>query len=151
MYSEAQECLTTLSTRLGTNEFFFGSHPSSLDAIVYSHLAPLLKAPFPNPALQNHLKGCTNLVTFVSRISQRYFAIEYTQYEKLKSNEKVKKKNNSEDEFPNKRRNQLLAGLVAIIAMVGYALSTGIVEVKLYLSKSFFFFYFLIKVFRELN
>lgn len=73
IYSDAEKCLTLLSTRLGDSKYFFGNQPSSLDAIIYSYLAPLLKAPFPNPTLQNHLKACHNLVNFVIRISQKYF------------------------------------------------------------------------------
>lgn len=73
VYREAERCLTTLSVRLGDEDFFFGSHPTSLDATVYAYLAPLLKVPFPSPALQNHLKSTSNLVKFVVRITQRYF------------------------------------------------------------------------------
>ena len=73
MYSDAEKCLTLLSNRLGDSKYFFGNQPTSLDAIVYSYLAPLLKTPFPNSTLQNHLKACTNLVTFVARISQKYY------------------------------------------------------------------------------
>jgi len=90
VYSEAQKCLTLLSTRLGESEYFFGNRPTSLDAVVYSYLAPLLKAPLPNPALQNHLKACTNLVKFVSRISQRFFEHDYQAYEKVKAAEEEK-------------------------------------------------------------
>lgn len=73
LLKEAQECLTTLSQRLGKETFFFGMRPTSLDAVVFAHLAPLLKAPFPSGALQNHLKACENLVAFVTRILQQYF------------------------------------------------------------------------------
>ena len=51
---------------------FFRS-PSSVDAVMYAYLAPLLKAPYPNNALQNYLNNCDNLVKFVVRISQNYF------------------------------------------------------------------------------
>lgn len=74
VYKEAEECLTLLSTKLGDKEFFFGTSPCSLDAVVFAHLAPLLKAPLPSAALQNHLKACTNLNRFVGRILQRYFS-----------------------------------------------------------------------------
>jgi len=73
VYREAERCLNTLSVRLGDEDFFFGSHPTSLDATVYAYLAPLLKVPFPSPALQNYLKSTSNLVKFVVRITQRYF------------------------------------------------------------------------------
>lgn len=73
IYSSAEKCLTALSIRLGESDFFFGSHPTSLDAVVYSYLAPLVKAPFPSNVLQNHAKACTNLLKFVNRITNRYF------------------------------------------------------------------------------
>lgn len=73
IYSAAEKCLTALSIRLGDSEFFFGAHPTSLDATVYAYLAPLIKAPFPSNVLQNHAKACLNLYNFVNRISQRYF------------------------------------------------------------------------------
>ncbi|KAL0131164.1 hypothetical protein PUN28_002613 [Cardiocondyla obscurior] len=137
VYSEAQKCLTLLSTRLGDENFFCGEQPSTIDAVVYSYLAPLLKAPLPNPILQNHLKACTNLVKYVSRISQRYFENDYQSYEKQKAEKNVERlRRDSESEFPNKRRNQIFAAIVAIVAMAGYALSTGIVEVLIYLLRS---------------
>lgn len=76
MYRQAEECLSLLATKLGEKEFFFGQSPSSLDAVVFAHIAPLLKAPLPSAALQNHLKACTNLTRFVGRILQRYFPKE---------------------------------------------------------------------------
>ncbi|KAK7869943.1 hypothetical protein R5R35_013720 [Gryllus longicercus] len=127
VHAEAEKCLTALSIRLGEEEFFFGSHPSTLDATVYAYLAPLLKAPFLNAALQNHLKACSNLVRFVVRISQRYFASTLQEYEAHKTSQQ-KPKEDSENYFPNKRRNQFLAALVATVAMTGYAFSTGLIE-----------------------
>lgn len=131
MYSRAQECLTLLSTKLGDNDFFYGQQPSTIDAIIYSYLAPLLKVPLPNPILQNHLKACTNLVKYVSRISQRYFETDYQSYEKHKAEKNAETlRTDSETEFPNKRRNQIFAAFFATLAMMGYALSTGIVKVS---------------------
>jgi len=48
---------------------------TSLDAIMFGHLAPLLKAPLTNSALQTHLKACRNLVSFCHRISTEYFPL----------------------------------------------------------------------------
>lgn len=68
---------------------------------------------------------------YVSRISQRYFENEYQTYERHKAEKSAEKlRRDSECEFPNKRRNQILAAFVATVAMVGYALSAGIVEVS---------------------
>ena len=123
--------MTTLSTRLGESDYFFGSKPTTFDALVFSYLAPLLKAPLPSCALQNHLKACTNLVKFINRILQKYFEYDYEEYEKSKSKEQEHKaKMSAVDDYPNKRRNQVLAGVFAAVAMLGYALSTGIVQVK---------------------
>ena len=78
-----------LARRLGDDLYFFGKSPSSLDALVYGHLAPLLKAPLPNPTLQNHLKACVNLVSFVVRITQNYFAETALEYEKVLSDKQA--------------------------------------------------------------
>lgn len=71
--NEAEKCLKTLSDRLGESEYFFGNRPSSFDAMVFAYLAPLVKAPFPNATLSNHVKGIANLSRFVARISQKNF------------------------------------------------------------------------------
>lgn len=76
VYVRADECMALLNGRLGGSAghpFFFGQEPSSLDALVYGHLAPLLKAPLPNPRLQTSLKRHDHLVAFITRISARYF------------------------------------------------------------------------------
>lgn len=125
VYKQAHECLTLLSTRLGEHEFFFGKSPCSVDAIIFAYLAPLLKAPFPNAALQNHLKSYDNLCRFVIRIIHRYFPSNPEDVAE-KVQEKV-----VDDEFPHKRRNQFLSGLFAVCAMVGYALMSGIVKVEI--------------------
>lgn len=51
----------------------FTFSPTSLDALVFSYLAPLVRVPFPSNTLQIHCKACENLVMFCSRILQRYF------------------------------------------------------------------------------
>ncbi|XP_078041458.1 metaxin-1 isoform X5 [Augochlora pura] len=130
VYSEARKCLTLLSTRLeDSKHYFFGDKPTMIDAILYSYLAPLLKISLPNSALQNHLKACTNLVKYVSRISQKYFEKDCQEYEQRKAEENSNKvRRDSETDFPNKRRNQFFAGIFATLAMAAYAISTGIVQ-----------------------
>ncbi|XP_003701385.1 metaxin-1 isoform X1 [Megachile rotundata] len=129
VYSEARKCLTMLSESLGDSNYFFGSEPTELDAIVYSYLAPLLKVPLPNPALQNHLKDCKNLVSFIARISERCFSHDCQEYKAKETAESMG--NYSEGEFPHKRRNQILAGLFTVLAMTSYVLSTGIIKVSI--------------------
>jgi len=138
VYKNAEECLTMLSNRLGDEHYMFGRSPSSLDAVMYGYLAPLLKAPFPNNTLQNYLKACANLVKFVVSISQNYFPKVVSVYE-LKQREnsdkksetpgrKTKEQKEEEELWPNQNRNKLLAGVVATSAMMGYAYASGFVN-----------------------
>ncbi|CAM9486163.1 unnamed protein product [Lampetra planeri] len=73
IYWDAKECLNLLSFQLGEKAFFFGEMPSSLDAVVFGHLAPLLKAPLLTKKLQLHLKAIENLCAFCERVLLRCF------------------------------------------------------------------------------
>ncbi|KAG8194121.1 hypothetical protein JTE90_003059 [Oedothorax gibbosus] len=122
IYKDAQECLNLLSYRLGDNDYFFGNNPCSLDAIVFGFLAPLLKAPFENSNLQNHLKACTNLQQFVQRILQRYFPLSPEEAEALKK--KAEQEAEEKKEFPNPWKDILLWGTFVGAIMLGYAALT---------------------------
>ncbi|KAJ3292399.1 Metaxin-3 [Borealophlyctis nickersoniae] len=39
VYAMARQCYAALAAKLGTKEYFFGSRPSTLDAVVFGHLA----------------------------------------------------------------------------------------------------------------
>ncbi|XP_041980382.1 metaxin-1 isoform X2 [Aricia agestis] len=129
-FLEAEKCLKTLSDRLGESEYFFGNRPTSFDAVVFAYLAPLVKAPFPNPTLANHVKAINNLSRFVARISQKNFRNVTDEYNK----QNAKKKSagtQSESEianFPNQTRNKILAALFAAIAMTGFAVANGMFQ-----------------------
>lgn len=47
--------------------------PSSLDAYVFGHLAPILKCKLPTGKLQQHLKSLENLSSFCTNILLLYF------------------------------------------------------------------------------
>jgi len=129
VYKEAEECITLLAVKLGDKDFFFGQTPCSLDAVIFAHLAPLLKAPLPSAALQNHLKACPNLTRFIGRILQRYFPKEVQDYDQ-KDRKRVKSESSNVDpEFPHKTRNVTVTALFATAAMVAYAFSAGIIQV----------------------
>ncbi|CAB3244932.1 unnamed protein product [Arctia plantaginis] len=130
LYSEAEKCLKTLSDRLGESEYFFGNRPSSFDATVFAYLAPLVKAPFPNPTLSNFVKGIANLTRFVARINQKNFRHVTDEYNKQNA-KKQSTGTQSEREaanFPNQTRNKILAALFAAIAMTGYAVANGMFQ-----------------------
>lgn len=130
VYTNAKKCLTLLSNRLGDNDYFFGSSPTTLDAIIFSYLAPILRIPLPNSELKIHLKACTNLENFIVRISVKYFENEYRSYEREKTkNNSEPKKNEDDVDFPNKSRNKIFAAIFAATAMLGYATVSGILEV----------------------
>lgn len=128
VFKEAQECLTTLSHRLGKEPFFFGKRPTSLDAIVFGHLAPLLKAPFPSSALQHHLKACDNLSAFVGRILQQYFPPSNLGDGDQKPRPNV---NVSNDDCAYPWTNVFLSVTFATFAMVAYAVMSGLVLIEI--------------------
>ncbi|XP_022106389.1 metaxin-1-like isoform X2 [Acanthaster planci] len=128
VYSDAKECINLLSEKLGDEDFFFGPVPTSLDALIFSYLAPLLRAPLPSNQLQMHLKATDNLCRFCSRILLRYFPDEPQDPGPTSS-----QKSPTEDPFddPHKRRNQVLAAVVAMTAMASYAFLSGLVRVQM--------------------
>lgn len=72
----AKKCVNTLSKKLGKKVWFFGDMFSEFDAIVYAYLSILYKISLPNNPLQNHIKGCNNLINFINRISKDIFKNE---------------------------------------------------------------------------
>ncbi|KAJ3664780.1 hypothetical protein Zmor_000323 [Zophobas morio] len=70
----ATQCLSTISTRLGKSKFFYGDNPQILDVVVYAHIAPLVKLPFPANDIPSLLSMWPNLTEFVKRIDAKYFS-----------------------------------------------------------------------------
>uniref|UniRef100_A0A672K7K9 Metaxin 3 n=1 Tax=Sinocyclocheilus grahami TaxID=75366 RepID=A0A672K7K9_SINGR len=52
---------------------FLSARPTSLDAFVFGHIAPLIKAPIPSGQLQKHLNQLDNLCQFCNTILKNYF------------------------------------------------------------------------------
>ncbi|NXS47936.1 MTX1 protein, partial [Balaeniceps rex] len=128
LYRDARECLTLLSQRLGSQKFFFGDSPASLDAFVFSRLAPLLKAKLPNGKLQQHLKSLQNLCNYCTSILSLYFPWDGGE---MPSAPRAAGTDGGEaEEDPHKWRNQLLSVLVGLAAMLGYAFLSGIVSIQ---------------------
>lgn len=57
----------------------FVFRPSSLDALVFGYLAPLLKLPLPHDRLQLHVAACPNLVRLVESIVSIYLPLSEDQ------------------------------------------------------------------------
>ncbi|XP_075934548.1 metaxin-1-like isoform X4 [Anarhichas minor] len=133
LYRDATECLNLLSQRLGSHKFFFGDSPSSLDAFVFGHLAPVLKSKLPNGKLQQHLKSLDNLSNFCSNILLLYFPRDGREScgQKTSSPAAPSQPDGGDfDHVPNKRRKQVLSAIVALGAMLSYALLTGMVSIQ---------------------
>lgn len=126
LFREAAECLNLLSQRLGQSQFFFGDSPSSLDAFVFGHLAPVLKIKLPNSKLQQHLQTLENLCVFCTNILQLYFPRTGADPAPPRS----APPSSDDDHVPYKRRKQLLSVVVAMGAMLSYALFTGILSIS---------------------
>lgn len=122
LLSDAEKCLTSLSVRLGEENFFFGKSPTSLDAIVYSYIAPLVKVPFQQCPLQNHLKACPNLMAFVARITRGYFPLVSDATKNINL-EKAR-----EVELRNKRIRTALSFAFAAASMTWFAIYNNIYQ-----------------------
>jgi glutathione S-transferase len=65
--------IDTLSTHLGGRPFLFGEEPTSYDATLFGTIANVLAFP-PDGALAKHTREKKNLVAFVDRVRERYWA-----------------------------------------------------------------------------
>ncbi|XP_012514199.1 PREDICTED: metaxin-1 isoform X2 [Propithecus coquereli] len=126
LYREARECLTLLSQRLGSQKFFFGDAPASLDAFVFSYLVLLLQAKLPSGKLQAHLRGLHNLCAYCTHILSLYFPWDGAEVPPPRQTPAGPET----EEEPYRRRNQILSVLAGLAAMVGYALLSGIVSIQ---------------------
>jgi hypothetical protein len=77
-YADAAEALGALADRLRASKgrFFFGDRPSSLDALVFGHVAFYLLSPIAAPVLRAKAQGQPALARFVEGILAREFSFE---------------------------------------------------------------------------
>ncbi len=64
--------LSALAGILGSNDYFLGSQPTSIDASAYAFIANLLWSPIDSP-LTRAARGHANLVAYAERMKTRYF------------------------------------------------------------------------------
>lgn len=134
LLKEALECLKLLSIVLGDKDFFFSHRPTTLDAVVFSHLAVIYKAPLPNNKLHNYLQGYDNLSTFCRRVLQRYFSPETEEQQRQQDQPSAKRSSSQDDAAVDRnsesRSTTILAVVFAVVTMTAYAFISGLVEVK---------------------
>ncbi|KAL3835913.1 hypothetical protein ACJMK2_021374 [Sinanodonta woodiana] len=70
---EVHTCCQALSERLEKQQYFFGSKPTELDAVVFGHLYTLITTELPNKAIADVINKFQNLVDFCTRVDQIYF------------------------------------------------------------------------------
>ncbi|KAI9229535.1 MAG: hypothetical protein DHS80DRAFT_22298 [Piptocephalis tieghemiana] len=76
VYEEAKAVYTALARLLGEKDYFFGSQPSSLDAIVYAHLSIHL-VPLPTSELAHILnKDFPSLIRLTQRVKDRAWSLD---------------------------------------------------------------------------
>lgn len=126
--------LTNISNHLGKHNYFFGDFPSSIDALLYSYLAPLIKIPFPCQEIPIIVKSFQNIVQYVNRIDQKYFPDLNTEVRYLKKEEESKKC--SEEDFHTSVKTKILTFTFVCVAMFGYAASNNIID--MYKIRQFF-------------
>lgn len=68
-----KEDLKHLSQYLGTKQFFFGTEPHLLDCVAFAHLCQFVYVPF-GGLLEFMEQECANLLAFVERMKERYWA-----------------------------------------------------------------------------
>ncbi|XP_061551438.1 metaxin-1-like isoform X2 [Phycodurus eques] len=129
LYRDATDCMDLLTQRLGTQKFFFGDSPSSLDAFVFGWLAPILKCELPSGKLRQHLKSLDNLQAFCANILLVYFPCQDTPPRPLPPASSAAAGRDA-GHVPDRRRKQLLSALAALGAMLSYAALTGMVSVR---------------------
>lgn len=66
---------STLVTRLGNNEYFFGQNPCELDALIFGHLFCIFTMELPESVslLKETINKYSQLTQFCSRIEKKYF------------------------------------------------------------------------------
>ncbi|XP_066147197.1 metaxin-1 [Euwallacea fornicatus] len=121
------ECLTSLSARLSNLNYFYGDNPTSLDIIVYSYLAPLLKLPFPSNSINSLVTLWPNLVNYIKRIDVKYLPDLPKEPKYIRNEDKAK---TSDDDVSYVAISILT--ISAVTLMFGFAISKGFISTKLY-------------------
>jgi len=129
----ALECAQLICAKLKDSEgtFFFGTAPTSLDALVYALAAPILRAPTPSQNLRNRLSSYAELVSFVEGISSRYFPrLVSAQGSGSGSDQRTDggddDKKDSESSEGGSTVSWFFPAVVAAFAMAAYASRTGL-------------------------
>jgi len=73
VFNEIDNCCRALSERLENSQYFFGSRPTELDALVFGHVFSILTTPLPDSRAKNIVQQYGNLVKLCENIERDYF------------------------------------------------------------------------------
>lgn len=73
VYEDVHVGLQALSERLNSQDFFFGTFPTELDAVVFGHLYSILTTPLVDNKLAEMVQSHDNLTRFCRMVDNLYF------------------------------------------------------------------------------
>ncbi|KAK7862975.1 hypothetical protein R5R35_002034 [Gryllus longicercus] len=73
VYNDIESCCSALSERLGRSLFFFGEHPTELDALIFGHIFTIFTTPLPNTVFARIVRKYSNLIELCKAIERMYF------------------------------------------------------------------------------
>jgi hypothetical protein len=150
--NEGKEALNTIGVQLAENVFMFENQPSLIDAYLFGYLSILNHAPFVGSQLKTHLSAFNNLLSLINRIQKDLFAGEiqiHNSTNKRRESTSHKKskfsrfaslfmpppsqsnRSYSENEDWNKRKQQMIAVVITLTAMLVYACKIGLIKFAL--------------------
>ncbi|KAL1524427.1 hypothetical protein AB1Y20_019322 [Prymnesium parvum] len=72
-YVRGEDALRALSSRYGEKPYFYGNHPTGIDATVFGYLTAVYRSPLPKDRLRVAMRSYPNLVQLCERMSTRFF------------------------------------------------------------------------------
>jgi len=150
LLKDAISVLNSLSAKLGESKYFNGTKPTSLDAFLFGHLAPLLKLPLANENLKHHLESQPNLCIYLENIASIYMPLSEEQLreslrnrvdiilnvdksrkalEAQRNNDRIKKVEREKTDADSKQ-NLVVFGLVTLGLSLVFAIHSGIIRVS---------------------
>jgi hypothetical protein len=121
--TNAIECLDALSVLLGDKKYFYGSVPSTLDAVVFSYLASFRNINFKSTVLRDLVNRYSNLNTLIETVINEYFdtpaASLTTNNYQLKSDQQQQQQKSTTRSrgYVNKNKNWYLAVVLGSISI----------------------------------
>ncbi|XP_075988242.1 metaxin-2 isoform X5 [Anticarsia gemmatalis] len=71
--ADVEQCCNSLSQRLGDRDYFFGSTPTELDALVFGHVFTIITTRLPCRKLAETVRKHETLVALAKRVDEHYF------------------------------------------------------------------------------